>query len=139
MKLTSRAYLVGAVAVACVLPAQARPQTRESIEMQNWRELVLNSEAIKPALDLREWKGVKCRVHLKLDFNPRADSSSTGTGSSFSGLKSVNEYPAIVEGVLALAGEDALVVSGLNGHVWVPRSQIRAAEVVQDPPTSRPR
>jgi hypothetical protein len=95
----------------------------------------VNPGQIKVSTNLREWTGLKCRVHLRVDFNPAAGSTSRTSGVSLSGLGSVNEFPTFVDGKLSATDADAIVITGPNGHVWIPRDQVRAIEVIQDPPT----
>jgi hypothetical protein len=124
--------LVGAA--ACLSGSAQPPQDERA---QRYREQ-FNAEAIRPTVELREWRGLKCTVHFRADVNPRAGvESGYNAGVLPSGLGHKDGVAMYARGVLADVGGDAVVVSGENGHVWIPRDDIRAIEVWQAPPTGK--
>jgi len=118
-------------AAAVLAPAQA---TQEGMESEAFRARI-NPGRVSPGASLADWKGLRCRVHLRVDFNPWAGVSSIRSGTSATGLTSVGDAPLYADGILRDVSNDAVVVTGHHGHVWIPRDQIRAIEAIQNDST----
>jgi hypothetical protein len=128
---------VAALALSGVLLAQPG-DSRQKQEADAWMQARLNPNSIKPSTNLKDWVGLKCRVYLRVDVNPAAGGSSRSSGVSFAGLGTINELPVFAEGRLSATSDDAIVVTGPNGHVWIPRDQVRVVEVMQNPSSEAP-
>lgn len=108
-----------------------------SLEARLFQERVVNPRAIRASSELEDYEGLKCRVHLHVGFNPEAGMNRVSEGTSFSGLRLVNGVAVGAEGVLVEVDEEAIAVTGPNGHVWIPRDKVLAIEFIQNPPTER--
>ena len=99
--------------------------------------ILINPKAVSPSADLAGYSGLMCRVYLRTDFNPHVGLSNWSSGTSVAGLLTVDGIPVSVEGKLTAVSKEGISVTGQNGHTWVPRDQIKAVEVVQNPPSTQ--
>lgn len=119
--------------VALAQQPASNPLPARDLGLELELKRTVNAKAITPSADLSKMKGLMCTVHVTAPEPNVTSGKSWGRRSS--GANQVNDRVVGAVGVLTEVSERAIVITGPNGHVWIPLGQVVAVEFVQNPST----